>query len=200
MPSASFETLIGLAGVSTIDELPRGRAPLSARERSARPLPELERHITEAGQAPLRELIDRAESVDIDALDAQATEAEEEIAALEEQLRLLDVRIGELGGEQQRWSASAVPPTPPRRSSSASPSSASYAERYLRLYLAAWALTEAIDAYRREHKAPLLKRADELFPTAHVRPLQGTRGQLRRGRRARARRRARHGENVPVSR
>jgi uncharacterized protein YhaN len=36
--------------------------------------------------------------------------------------------------------------------------------RYLRLYVAAWALSEAIDAYRREHKAPLLKRADELFP------------------------------------
>ena len=37
------------------------------------------------------------------------------------------------------------------------------AERYVRLHLAAWALSEAIDAYRRAHKTPVLERADALF-------------------------------------
>ena len=75
-----------------------------------------------------------------------------------------------------------------------------HAERYVRLHLAAWALTEAIDAYRREHKAPLLKRADELFPTLTCNRFEGLEASFDEadepvlvGVRA-------SGENVPVSR
>jgi uncharacterized protein YhaN len=159
-----LEALIGLAGVRTIDELPEAeRRSARTAELHAR-IPELEREIAEAGQALLSELIHRAELVDIDALDAQRTESEQELARLEEQLRLLDVRIGELGGEQQKMehlggAADAAEKVEQRVSELRE-----HAERYVRLHVAAWALSEAIDSYRREHKAPLLKRADELFP------------------------------------
>ena len=78
--------------------------------------------------------------------------------------RHLDVRLGELGRDQQKME---------RMNGAASAAELveqhvaelrELTARYLRLYVAAWALSEAIDAYRREHKAPLLKRADELFP------------------------------------
>ena len=195
-----LETLIGLAGVSTIDELPEAeRRSAHAIDLHAR-VPELERNITEVGEAPLRELIDRAESVDIDALDAQATEAEEEIAALEEQLRLLDVRIGELGGEQQRMERLGGAADAAEKVEQRVAELREHAEHYVRLYIAAWALTEAIDAYRREHKAPLLKRADELFPTLTCNRFKGLEASFDEadepvllGVRA-------TGENVPVSR
>jgi uncharacterized protein YhaN len=195
-----LETLLGLAGVSTIDELPEAeRRSVHASDLHVR-IPELERDITEAGQSPLRELIDRAESVDIDALDARATEAEDEIAALEEQLRHLDVRIGELGGEQHRMERLGGAADAAENVEQRVAELREHAERYVRLYLAAWALTEAIDTYRREHKAPLLKRADELFPTLTCNRFKGLEASFDDadepvlvGLRA-------SGENVPVSR
>ncbi|MGO9793365.1 MAG: AAA family ATPase [Solirubrobacteraceae bacterium] len=159
-----LEALIELAGVRTIDELPE------AERRSARTaelhirIPELEREIAQAGQALLSELIHRAELVDIDALDAQRTESEDELARLEEQLRLLDVRIGELGVEQQKMEQLGGAADAAEKVEQRVAELREHAERYVRLHVAAWALSEAIDAYRHEHKAPLLKRADELFP------------------------------------
>ncbi|MEA2247674.1 MAG: hypothetical protein QOH46_2203 [Solirubrobacteraceae bacterium] len=159
-----LQALVELAGVATIEELPEAeRRSARAAELRAQ-LPELERQITEAGRAPLRELLERANGVDIDLLDARSHEADEEIERLEEQLRRLDVRIGELGGRQEKLerldgAAGAAEDVEHRAAELRE-----LTERYLRLYLAAWALSEAIDAYRKEHKAPLLKRADELFP------------------------------------
>ena len=156
--------LVQLAGVSSVDELP------DAERRSARAaelraqLPELERQITEAGRAPLRQLIQHASRVNIDALDAQAVEADDALAQLEDALQQLDVRLGELGAEQQKMesvdgAASAAELVEQRVAELRD-----LTARYLQLYVAAWALSEAIDAYRRDHKDPLLRRADELFP------------------------------------
>jgi uncharacterized protein YhaN len=160
-----LEALIELAGVRTIDELPEAeRRSARTAELHAR-IPELEREIAEAGQTFLSELIHRAELIDIDALDAQRTESEDDLARLEEQLRLLDVRIGELGGEQQKMEHLGGAGDAAEKVEQRASELREHAERYVRLHVAAWALSEAIDAYRREHKAPLLKRADELFPT-----------------------------------
>lgn len=159
-----LETFIQLAGVETVDELPEAER-LSARAAQLHEqLPELERQITEVGRASLRELTERVEVVDVDALAAQSTEAEEDIAGLEEELRQLDVRIGELGGEHQKMERLGGAAGAAENFEQRVAELRALTERYLRLYLAAWALSEAIDAYRREHKAPLLKRADELFP------------------------------------
>jgi uncharacterized protein YhaN len=159
-----LEALIGLAGVRTIDELPEAeRRSARTAELHAR-IPKLEREIAEAGQTLLSELIHRAELVDIDALDAQRTESEDELTRLEEQLRLLDVRIGELGGEEQKMEHLGGAGDAAEKVEQRASELREHAERYVRLRVAAWALSEAIDAYRREHKAPLLKRADELFP------------------------------------
>jgi uncharacterized protein YhaN len=159
-----LEALAVCAGVASVEELPEAERRAARAVELRAQLPELELQITEAGQALLRELIERADGVDVDSLDAEVAEAEERHVRLEQQIQDLDVRLGELGSDQQKM----------ERTNGAA-SAAEVVEqhvaelreltaRYLRLYVAAWALSEAIDAYRREHKAPLLKRADELFP------------------------------------
>ena len=158
-----FATLLTLADVATIDELPE------AERQSARvadlhdQLPHLERQITDTGHAPLHQLIERADDVDLDALDAQSAEGEDEIARLEEQLRELDVRIGELGGEQRKMERLQGAAGAAEHVEQRVAQLRELAERYVRLHLAAWALSEAIDAYRRAHKTPMLERADALF-------------------------------------
>ena len=159
-----LEELTDHAGVASAEELPEAERRAARLVELRVQLPEIELQITEAGQAPLRELIACASGVDVDSLDAEVAGAEAQLARLERQLQDLDVRLGELGSDQQNM----------ERVNGAA-SAAEIVEqhvaelreltaRYLRLYVAAWALSEAIDAYRREHKAPLLKRADELFP------------------------------------
>lgn len=158
-----LETLLTLAGVATIDELPEAERRSARAAELHEQLPDLERQITDTGHAPLHELIERAADADPDRLDAQSAEGEDEIARLEEQLRGLDVHIGELGGERRkmeclRGAAGAAEHVEQRVAQLRE-----LAERYVRLHLAAWALSEAIDAYRRAHKTPVLERADALF-------------------------------------
>jgi uncharacterized protein YhaN len=156
--------LIAAAGAQTIEELP------ALEERSNRlhflrsRMPEVEQQITEVGQAPLRELIERSSGASVDLLDAEIETAELEAGLLEEQLGQLDVRLGEIGSqaqsmEQAGGAADAGQLVEQRRAELRE-----LVERYMRVQVAAWALAEAIDQYRREHKDPLLRRADELFP------------------------------------
>lgn len=159
-----LEQLTTLAGVASVEDLPEAERASSRAAELRSQLPHLERQITEIGQAPLSELNKHADGVDVDALDAQAAEADEELARLEEQLRELDVRIGELGGEQKKMEGLDGAARAAEVVEQHVAELRELTERYLHLYVAAWVLSEAIDAYRREHKAPLLKRADELFP------------------------------------
>jgi uncharacterized protein YhaN len=160
----NLQTLMHLAGVASIEELPE------AERRSARAaelrgqLPELERQITQAGQAPLGELVEQADGVDIDDLDAQSVQGDGELTLLEEQLHLLDVHIGELGGSQQEMQRTEGAASAAESVEQHVAEMRELTEHFLHLYVSAWALSGAIDSYRREHKAPLLKRADELFP------------------------------------
>lgn len=161
---ASLQTLMNLAGVASIEDLPEAeRRSVRAAQLRAQ-LPELERQIAQAGQAPLGELVEQTAGIDIDDLDAQSVQGDGELTLLEEHLHQLDVHIGELSGGQQEM----------RRTEGAASAAESVEQRiaemreltegFLHLYVSAWALSEAIESYRREHKAPLLKRADELFP------------------------------------
>ena len=102
--------------------------------------------------------------IDVDALDAQTAETDGELARLEEQLRELDVRLGELRREQEQMEDAGGAASAAELVEQRVAELRELTARYLRLYVAAWALSEAIDSYRRNHKAPLLKRADELFP------------------------------------
>jgi len=96
-----LQTLVDMAGVTTVEELPEAERRSARVAKLRAQLPELERQITDAGQAPLPELIERAAGTDIDALDAQITETEHELAGLEGQLAQLDVRLGGLGSDRQ---------------------------------------------------------------------------------------------------
>ena len=73
------------------------------------------------------------------------------------------MRIGELGGEQRKMECLQGAAGAAEHVEQRVAQLREFAERYVRLHLAAWALSEAIDAYRRAHKAPVLKRADALF-------------------------------------
>ena len=159
-----LEELTEHAGVASADELPEAERRAARLVELRVQLPELELQITEAGQAPLRELIERASDVDIDSLDAEVAGAEAQLARLERQLQDLDVRLGELGSDQQNMERVNGAASAAELVEQHVAELRELTARYLRLYVAAWALSEAIDAYRREHKAPLLKRADELFP------------------------------------
>jgi uncharacterized protein YhaN len=159
-----LEVLTGHAGVASAEELPEAERRATRVVELRAQLPELERQIIDAGQIPLSELIERADGVDVDSLDAEAAEAEELLAQLEQQLQDLDVRLGELGSDQQKMERMSGAAGAAELVEQNVAELRELTQRYLRLYVAAWALSEAIDAYRREHKAPLLKRADELFP------------------------------------
>jgi uncharacterized protein YhaN len=161
------------AGVTSAEEIPEAeRRSRRAADLRAQ-LPELERQITDAGQAPLGDLIARAEGIDVDALDAQLAEAADTLTRLEEQLQDLDLRLGEFGGQQQKMERIEGAASAAEVVQQHVAELRELTARYLRLYVAAWALSEAIDAYRREHKAPLLKRADELFPKLTCGRLEG---------------------------
>jgi uncharacterized protein YhaN len=168
-----LEALVELAGVATVEALPEAeRRSVRIEELRAR-LPELEAQIAEVGQASLGDLIERTAGMDVDALGTQRVEGEEEIVGLEEQLHQVDVRIGELGAERRKMEcldgAGGIAETLEQRIAELR----GLTERYLRLYLAGWALSQAIDSYRQEHKGPLLRRADELFPELTCGSFQG---------------------------
>jgi uncharacterized protein YhaN len=166
-------TLLTLAGVATHDELPEAERQSSRVAELHELLPELERQITDIGHGALNELIERGEGVDVDALDADSAEGDDEINRLEDQLRELNVHIGALGGEQRKMECLQGAAGAAEKVEQRLAHLRELAERYVLLDLASWALSEAIDAYRREHKAPVLKRADELFPQLTCGAFQG---------------------------
>lgn len=156
--------LMTIAGVQTVEQLPAIEQRAGRQQLLGSRLPDIEQRISEAGQAPLAEIIERTAGVELDVLDAEADAADDELTQLEEQLTQLDVRLGELGSERQAMertggAAEAGQIVEQRRAELRE-----LVERYLRVQIAAWALAEAIDQYRRDHKDPLLRSADELFP------------------------------------
>jgi uncharacterized protein YhaN len=156
--------LAELAGVATAEELPVVERD-AARARVLRDqLPALERQIAEAGQAPLRELAAATAHLDVDALDAGIEDADVALAAFDHDLHELDMRVGELRVEQRKMEERGGAADAAAEVERHVAELRELTERYLHTYLAEWALSEAIDSYQREHKAPLLKRAGELFP------------------------------------
>jgi uncharacterized protein YhaN len=156
--------LTTLAGVQTIDELPAVEQRASRLQVLIARLPEIERQVAETGQAVLADIIERATGVDLDAFDAEVDTADEELTQLEQQLAQLDMQIGELGNERQTMERTAGAADARQIVEQHRAELREFVDRYLRVQIAAWALAEAIDEYRREHKDPLLRRADELFP------------------------------------
>jgi uncharacterized protein YhaN len=157
-------SLVELAGVDKPEELATVEQQ-SARAADLRErLPSLEQEIVAAGKEPLPNLLKVCEGLDVDGLDARSQSAEEEIDRTEHDLHEVNTRIGALESEQRQMesgpsAAAAGQEVEQRRSELRE-----LVDRYLRCHVAAWALTEAIDTYRLEHKGPLLERAEELFP------------------------------------
>lgn len=159
-----LSSLILTAGVATVDELAVvEQQSLRAAAIKAR-LPELDRQITEVSQAPAAELAVTVAGIDVDMLDLQLEEADEQLARLEQELAELDVRLGELGRDRQAMERAGGAADAAQLAEQRVAELRELVANYLRLYIAGWALSEAIDEYRREHKDPLLRRADVLFP------------------------------------
>jgi uncharacterized protein YhaN len=159
-----LSSLIQTAGVATVDDLAKvEQQSLRAGAIQTR-LPELERQITDVGQAPAAELTVAVAGIDVDMLDLKLEEADEQLADLEQELADLDVRLGELGSDRQAMERAAGAADAAQLAEQRVAELRELVANYLRLYIAGWALSEAIDEYRREHKDPLLRRADELFP------------------------------------
>jgi uncharacterized protein YhaN len=159
-----LSSLIQIAGVATVDEL-SGVEQESMRAAAIQGrLPELERQITDVGEAPAAELSVAIAEMDVDMLDLQLAEADEQLAALEQQLADLDVRLGELGSDRQAMERGGGAAEAAQIAEQRIAELRELVAKYLRIYVAGWALSEAIDEYRREHKDPVLRRADELFP------------------------------------
>ena len=83
---------------------------------------------------------------------------------MEAQLRELDERLWQLRADRQAMERGGGAAEASQAVQQHTAELRALVERYLRVHVAAWALTEAIDQYRRNHKDPLLRRADELFP------------------------------------
>jgi uncharacterized protein YhaN len=157
-------SLVELASVEKPEELARVEHQ-SARAAALRNrVPSLEQEIVAAGEECLPALLTACEGLDIDGLGARSQSAEDEIGHTEHDLHEVNARIGALESEQRQMesgpsAAAASQEVEQRRSELRE-----LVDRYLRCHVAAWALTEAIDTYRQEHKGPLLERAEELFP------------------------------------
>lgn len=156
--------LVAAAGVETAGQLPAVEQRAARLRLLATRLPELESQIAEAARAALPDLIERATGVDLETLDVEIEATENKIAELEEQLAQLDVRLGELGSERQVMERTGGASEAAQLVEQRLAELRELVERYLRVQVSAWALAEAIEEYRREHKDPLLRRADELFP------------------------------------
>jgi len=161
---ADLWTLMEQAGVTDPADLPgiekRAERVRLLGERISR----LEEEIVAAGKEPLEVLRAACRDLDIDALEARWEGAGEEIAQVEKTLRELDVRIGTLASDRRQMEGAAPASEARQQVENYRAEIASLTEDYLRNYVAGWALGQAIDDYRRTHKAPLLARAEELFP------------------------------------
>jgi uncharacterized protein YhaN len=161
---ADLSALMEQAGVAD----PADLAALEQRSERVRLLseriPHLEEEIVAAGMEPLDGLLAACQDLDIDAFEARSKGAEEEIAQIEKTLGEVDVRIGTLESERRQMESAAPASASRQEVENLRAELASLTEDYLRIYVASWALGRAIDDYRRTHKAPLLARAEELFP------------------------------------
>jgi uncharacterized protein YhaN len=159
-----LDALVEFSGVADVADLPETERDSQRAAELRELIPQLEGEICDAGRAPVEELAAQIADADIDALRAQSEQVAQKLSGLEMQLGELDGRAGELRREREQMEAGGGAAGAAEDLEQQASQLRDLSERYLLAYLTAWALTRAIDRYRREHKAPLLRRADELFP------------------------------------
>jgi uncharacterized protein YhaN len=161
---ADLSNLMEQAGVTEPGDL----AAVERRSERVRLLrervPRLEEEIVVAGMEPLDDLLAACEGLDIDQLEARSKGAGEEIARIEKTLGELDVSIGTLDAERRQMESAPAASVVLQEVENLRAELGALTEDYLRTYVASWALGRAIDDYRQTHKAPLLARAEALFP------------------------------------
>lgn len=124
----------------------------------------LEEDIRSAGHGTVEDLAEQVEQADIDQLRAQSEAVVREIEEHDEQLAELTTNAGELRRELEQMHVDGGAASAAEDLEGHVGEMRELTERYLKVHLAAWALSRAIDRYRTEHKTPLLARANELFP------------------------------------
>lgn len=152
------------AGARDADELQR----IEGRSRKARELRErlaaIEATLVDSsGGRPVATLVDELAGEDGPRLAARLDELELELADLDEHREATRSSLASLlAGQQQQSAGSAAEAAQEEQAISAA--LRERVGRYARLRVASALLDRAIERYRRENQAPILKRASELFP------------------------------------
>ncbi|HQL91293.1 MAG TPA: AAA family ATPase [Syntrophales bacterium] len=152
------------AGCQTPDELEsRERRSAEYQELKQR-IQALETDIVErGGGAPLQQILQEVEKVDVDALTAQIEELEKELSTLKERQSELDERVGGLRSELGRIDGSSAAAVAAEEAQGVLASIRDHVDDYVKLRLASLVLRQAIENYRAKNQGPLLERAGALF-------------------------------------
>ena len=171
--------LTAIAGVPTVEELPAVEQRADRLQLLSSRLPEIERQIAEAGQAALGDIIQRADGVELDVLDAEVDAADAEATQLEEQLAQLDMQMGELGSERHAMERTGGAADAGQIVEQHRAELRELVDRYLRVQIAALGTRRSDRPLppRAQGSAPTTRR--RTLPAADVWLVQGPRGRLR---------------------
>ncbi|HEX8744537.1 MAG TPA: AAA family ATPase [Thermoleophilaceae bacterium] len=152
------------AGVADVSALEAAERDTQRRAELRDQVAALEADIRGAGHGTVEALAEQVEQADIDQLRAQSEAVVREIEDHDEPLTELTTKAGELRRERDQMNIDGGAASSAEDLEGHVSEMRELTERYLKAWLAAFALTQAIDRYRTEHKTPLLARANELFP------------------------------------
>lgn len=169
---AHLETLLNQAHCRNIAELEIVEQASIEKKTLQRECKQVEQQLLELAEGiSLLELEKLVATIDIYQLPTQLENYREQIQQLEQQRSDTDRQIGQLQQQLDQMDGSAKAAQSAEEAQSMLAECVELSRRYMQLYLARLTLQTTIENYRKQHQAPLLKRASELFQ-------QLTRGQF----------------------
>ena len=173
---AQLETMCQEAGCASPAELAEAEKRSEMRKDIAVRLTGTEERLIQlSGGQTVDAFIQKALSVDPDAIDTTLGRLTEEIADLEEHRSRLDQTIGQEKNELSRMDGSAQAAELEEEAQGLIAHIETDAARYVRMRLASEVLKRAIDIYREKHQGPVLERSGELFSHLTCGAFQGLR-------------------------
>ncbi len=161
---AQLQTLLNQAHCQNIVALEQMEQASIVKKTLQRESAEVEQRLLELGEGmSLLELENSVVTIDINQLPAKLDNYREKIQQLEQQRSENDRQIGQLQQQLNQMDGSARAAQFAEEAQSMSAECVELGHRYMQLHLARLILQTTIENYRKQHQAPLLKRANELF-------------------------------------